>query len=193
VAAAAPLTELLHQSGDGSVPDDLDPALSALRLVVEDDLVAGDGDVALPHRRDAVGLIFLRVVLGPDPEKAAVEKPDSTGKHPLAGDVALAQVPLHLVPQLGERPTEVEHRAELLLVSTLAPAVVVAVLLASPRVHAGRLDVAHGIGADPDLLPGRRDREGFDALDDVRVVDALAGASIYVLETPPPPPARDAR
>ena len=45
------------------------------------------------------------------------------------------------------------------------PARVVAVLLATARVAAGGLDVAVRVRADPDVGPGRRDRERLDLLD----------------------------
>src|SRR4029079_19622315 len=41
---------------------------------------------------------------------------------------------------------------------------VVAVDLAALRVAAGRLEVAERVGADPDVLPGRRNRERPDPL-----------------------------
>jgi hypothetical protein len=47
----------------------------------------------------------------------------------------------------------------------------VAVLLPSASVAADGLDVALGIGADPDLRPRRRDGEGLDASQRLVVVD----------------------
>jgi hypothetical protein len=38
-------------------------------------------------------------------------------------------------------------------------------LVAAPRVPTGCLQMASGVRADPDVSPGRRDREAFDALD----------------------------
>ena len=61
----------------------------------------------------------------------------------------------------GQRLAEVEHAFVLRAVAHLAPARMVAVLLAAPVVAAGRLDVAVGVGADPDIGPGRRDRQRF--------------------------------
>ena len=70
-------------------------------------------------------------------------------------------------PGRGRRPRarrqrrgEVEHPLVLVQVAHHAPLVVVAVLPAAPRVHAGRLDVAVRDRADPDVLPGGRQDEG---------------------------------
>src|SRR5207253_684010 len=69
---------------------------------------------------------------------------------------------------------EFEHAAELRAVARLAIVGVIAVLLASGRVRAGRLDVAVGIRADPHLGPRRRNGEAVQALSRCRVLDALA-------------------
>ena len=51
-----------------------------------------------------------------------------------------------------------QHAAELRFVSDLAPPGVIAVLLATPRIAAGRLDVAVGTGTDPHVGVCRRNR-----------------------------------
>src|SRR4051812_10958580 len=139
--------------------------------------------MALAHRGQPVGLVLDRVVLGADPEEPAVEQPDRTGENPVPGDRPLPEIPLHPVAQLRQRVREVEHVLELLPVPALAPAVVVAVLLAAASIHAGRLDVAEGVGADPDLLPGGWDRERPDAREKLPVLDPLAGALVDVVES----------
>ncbi|MNN59052.1 hypothetical protein D3C81_1741400 [compost metagenome] len=50
----------------------------------------------------------------------------------------------------------------------------IAVLLAPAGVAAGGLQVAARVGADPHVGVGRWDRQGIDALDLLRVDDALA-------------------
>jgi len=51
---------------------------------------------------------------------------------------------------------------------------VVEVLLAPGFVETGGLDVAVGVAADPDVPPGRRDRQRPDPLEGVLVADAPA-------------------
>ena len=65
-------------------------------------------------------------------------------------------------------------RVVLGLVAHLAPARVVAVLLAPARVAAGGLDVAVGVRADPDVGPGRRDRQLADPLQGRGIAHRLA-------------------
>ena len=72
-----------------------------------------------------------------------------------------------------QRTGEPEHVVELLAVAPLAPARVVEVLPAARGVDAGGLDVAAGIRADPDVLPGRRDHELVDPREDLGVRDGL--------------------
>src|SRR6185436_17645299 len=81
---------------------------------------------------------------------------------------------------------------ELRIVTSTAPLRVVAVLLATPGVPAGRLDVAVRVGADPDVGPGGRDGERLDPLDGRRVPDGLA-VPVAVRESAPRTPASDPR
>src|SRR5206468_8658937 len=86
---------------------------------------------------------------------------------------------------------EGEQALVLRLVADLLPLRVVAVLLAPARVAAGRLDVAARMRADPDVGPGRRDRERPDARDRLAVADQLA-VGIEVGERPAGPAPSDA-
>src|SRR5207248_5189623 len=90
--------------------------------------------------------------------------------------------------QPGQGLGELDHAAVLVLVPDLAPAVVVAVLLAPARVPAGGLDVPTRTGADPDLGPRRRDGQPANALECGFGLD-LPTLSVQVLEvrTPAPP------
>src|SRR5207237_455078 len=58
---------------------------------------------------------------------------------------------------------EGEHALVLRVVAHLAPARVIAILLAGARVAADGLDVAMRRRADPDVAPRRRDRQRADA------------------------------
>ena len=97
------------------------------------------------------------VVLTADAEEAAIEQPHRAREHALAGDALASEVRVDLPPHAGQGAREVDHLVELLLVAPLAPAAVVDVLLAATRVDSRRLDVAHGVRADPDVLPRRWD------------------------------------
>ncbi|ANH67564.1 hypothetical protein ABE85_08290 [Mitsuaria sp. 7] len=72
---------------------------------------------------------------------------------------------LHLPPQPGQALAEVQQQAELVLAAQGHPVRVIAVLLAAAGVTRGGLDMAIVTRADPDVLVGRRDRQGADALE----------------------------
>ena len=130
--------------------------------------------MALLHRRDAVRLVLLGVVLRADAEEAAVEEAHRAGEHALPRQPPLGEVLRRGSADDRQRAREAEHLVELLLVAPSAPLRVVEVLPPSRRVRAHRLDVAEGVGADPDALPGGRDDELADALEHLLVVDPLA-------------------
>ena len=64
---------------------------------------------------------------------------------------------------VGRAAPKRHHALVLGLVADLAPAGVVAALLAAAGVASGGLEVAVGDGADPDIGPGGRDDERLDA------------------------------
>ena len=189
VAAAAALLEALDRVGDLGVDDGLHAALAALGRVVEQQRVALHRGVALAHRRQPVGLVRDGVVLGADPEEAAVQQPHGAGQHVVAVELVAGEVRGDALAQRGQRAGELDHVVELLLVAALAPARVVQVLLAPAVVDAGGLDVAARVRADPDVLPGRRDHQLVDPLQHLGVGDALA-VGVEVLEPLAAPPAR---
>ena len=71
----------------------------------------------------------------------------------------------------GQDLREVDESLELGVVATRSPALVVAILLAPPRVAPGGLQVPGGVGTDPDVGPRRRDGQLPDPPQDRPVVD----------------------
>jgi hypothetical protein len=141
--------------------------------------------VLLAHRGQAVGLVPDAVLLGADPEEAAVQQPHRAGEHAPLGQVRRrAQVGGDVLAEGGQRVGELDHVVELLLVAAPAPGVVVAVLLAAGVVEAGRLQVTAGIRTDPDVTPRRRDRQLADAGEVLRLVDEPA-VGVVVREAAP--------
>ena len=94
--------------------------------------------------------------------------------------------------KVGQSARELDHVIELLLVPPQPPHVVVAVLAPAPGVDADGLDVAAVVGADPHVLPRRRDGQGADAGQHVEVADAPA-VDVEVDESLAAPPAAEAR
>ena len=142
--------------------------------------------MALQHRREPEGLVLLCVLLRADAEEAAIEQACCAREHALARDLAQAQVLGGDSAEVRELAGEVDHLVELLLVAPQTPLRVVDVLPPPSRVGAHRLDVAHRVRADPDVLPGRRDDEFADALEDLGLFDPLA-VLVQVLEPSPAP------
>src|SRR4051794_11770662 len=145
-----------------------------LRAKVEHRLPAPEPEVALPQRGQSVGLVLLRVALAADPEEPEVQKPHRAGQDTLANQSPALEVGVEPIAERGQPAGEVEHAIELQLVPALTPDVVVAVLLSPGGVDAGRLDVPAWMRTDPDVLPGRRDCQRADALEDLSVADRNA-------------------
>src|SRR5205085_8685793 len=91
-----------------------------------------------------------------------------------AAEIGRAQVALQPRAQPRQHLAEFQHAAELRAVARGAKVGVITVLLAAARIRAGRLDVSVGVGADPDIAPGRRYGEPVDACARLPVGDACA-------------------
>nr|GFB47739.1 hypothetical protein [Tanacetum cinerariifolium] len=89
-------------------------------------------------------------------------------------EVNLAAFNVHLLAHFGQRLAEGNHPRVFVLVADLAPARMVAILLAPTCIAAGGLQVALAVSADPHVGVGRRDHQRIDALDLVLVADTLA-------------------
>ena len=165
-------------------------ALAALAVEPEPDPGAVDRRVAVAQRREAERLVEPGVLLVADPDQRQLEQPDDRRQHLLAGQARAAEVRVDALADRRQEPGEGEHPVELRAVAVLAERRVVAVLLAAPGVATRRLQVAARVGADPDVRPGGRDREGADPRDDGRVADRRA-VGCPVREAPAGAPPRD--
>src|SRR5690606_724947 len=99
-----------------------------------------------------------------DAEERLVEEADGEGENLVAAQLSPPEVALDAAAERGQGLPEGDHPVELDPAAHLAPALVVAVLLAALLVAAGGLEVAVRERADPDLVPRRRDRERLDPL-----------------------------
>src|SRR3954462_5399942 len=122
----------------------------------------------LPAQRgQAEGAVLLRVLLAADAEGAEVQQPDGGGEHSFPVQSAGTQGCGHGVPYVGKLLGDLQHALVLLGVPPGPPRVVVAVLPAAGGVDTGGLDVPVRPGTDPDVAPGRRDREATDPVEAV--------------------------
>src|SRR5690606_31614383 len=131
----------------------------ALGAEAEAQAAAHRGDVAVEQRGHAVGTVDAGVLAVADPDQGEAEQAYHHGHHAFATEARTAEVAAHRVAQRWQRAAELRQPVELLRAALLGPGGVVAVLLAATRVAAGGLQVAARVGADPDLGPGRRDRQ----------------------------------
>src|SRR6267378_2233142 len=147
---------------------------SALAAEAEKQFRALDLDVTLAQGGEAEGAVRARVLVVANADQRLVEQHHHGSEDLAPREVPGAQIALHAFADLGEDFAELEHAAEFRLVARLAVQGMVAVLLAAARVARSRLDVPFGVRAYPDVGPGRRNREGVDALALGLVRDALA-------------------
>ena len=120
-------------------------------------------------------MVVLGVLLRAHPKEADVQKPNGAREHPVPAEVLPAGELLgDGAAQVRERPRKGHHPVELGVVPADSPAGVVDVLAPPAGIQAHCLDMAVGDRADPDFGPRRRDDEGPDALERVRVGDPTA-------------------
>ncbi len=150
------------------------PLLAALAAELEAQLGVLDGDVVVAHRRQAERVVLPGVLLVADADQRLLQELDDRRQDLLARQAGPRQVAVSALADAGQRLPEGEHPLVLRLVAHLAPARVVAVLLAPLGVTPGRLEVAQRIGADPDVGVGRRDAERLDPRQLPRVADRPA-------------------
>src|SRR4029450_12423383 len=105
-------------------------------------------------------------------------------QHLAAVEAGPAEVALHRAPDARQGLGEGDHAIELRAVADLAPARVVAILLAPAGIAADGLDVAPGIGADPDVGPGRRDGQRPDAFQGGRIAHRASGGATVTERSP---------
>src|SRR5690606_15876806 len=122
----------------------------------------------------ALPIFVARVGLVADPDQGALQQLHHGSQRPLPGKAGPVEILVHRLANRRQRPTELDHPVVLVRVAHLAPTSVIAILLATTRVTTGGLQVTIGSGADPDILPGRWDRQLANPLQRFRVVHPAA-------------------
>ncbi len=192
-ALARQLLAAADQRREAPVVDAGAVLLAALAAEVEHRRRPGEANhVPLAEGGEAEALVGLGVLVVADADGRLLHDPHDRRQHLLARKSALGEVRLDPLAQAGEGASEFGHAAVLGLVPVGAPIGMIDVLLAALLVAAGRLDVAAGFGADPDLGPGRRNHQLGDAILGAGVLDRLA-VSVDVGESLARPLAADAR
>src|SRR5256886_11878847 len=161
------LEELLSRDFEEPLDDSRHPAVVQFDRVLlptltpegEADLGADDVDVPVAQRRQPVGAVLLSVLVIPDADSGVFKQADDGREHLLLWQAGPFEVAVGMFADLRQRLGEGEHAVVLDGVADLAPARVVAILLAPARVAPGRLQVATGAGTDPATGAGGREGE----------------------------------
>src|SRR5690606_6845188 len=164
--------------------------LTALPHEAEAHLRAVHLDVVGAQGGEPEGAVVAAVGVVADPDERPVEQADRQRDDLLDRQPGPAEVRVDPGAQVGQRATEVAEAVELRLVTHLAPARVVAVLLAAPVVAPGCLEVAVAVPTDPHVGPRGWDRERADLLDAAPARSGPVGKGVR--EAPPAPAPSDA-
>jgi len=171
---AGELLRAAHDAGHARVVQLDRLLLAALAAEAQPQRGAREARVPVAQGRQAVRVVLSRVLLVADARAARFQETHERGEDLLARQAPAPQVRAHPPPDGRQRPGEGGETVELRRVAQLAPARVVAVLLAPPRVAARGLDVAARVGGDPDLAPGGRDGQRADARQRARIAKGRA-------------------
>ena len=137
-------------------------------------------------------MVQLGIPFAAEPEQAEINQPDGAGRDAVTIQITSRQVRHGSRPQRWQNAGEPQHVNELLGVALFAPLLVVAVLGPAPTVHAGGLDMPQRVRRDPDVRPGRWDRQRADAPHRLPLRD-LCPRRVAVPETFPAPFTGDSR
>src|SRR5437763_517072 len=122
--------------------------LPALALELELDALAAHLDVAIAQRREAERVVLLRIAFVAHADACSLEQLHDRREHLRARQSCLLHVLLYALADVRQRLPELDHVLELVRVAPLAPALVVAILLAPARVAARGLQVSALVAAD---------------------------------------------
>ncbi len=147
---------------------------TALARELEAQAAAAHSHVAPVQRGQPIGAILPCVARRADAHQRGVQQRDHRSEDLLARHAVARQVARQPPAQARQRMAE-GHQARVLVgVAQRSPVRVIEVLLAAPRIAAGGLEMAGGIGADPYRLVGWRNRQRLDSRERSLVLDPLA-------------------
>jgi len=138
--------------------------LTALTGKAETNLMPFDGDVAVFERGQAVAVVLLCVFIVPDTDERRLQKMDNGRQYLFARQSAQGHMLPHFLPDAGQSKGEADNTLILRAFPHLAKTRVIPVLLAPPCIPSGRLNMAVGEGAYPDVRPSGRNGKRFNPL-----------------------------
>jgi hypothetical protein len=130
--------------------------------------------MAIPQGRDAVRAVVAGVLVAADADQGPLEQADGRRKDELARERPAGEVPGNPPPDARQGSRETLRPGVLVVIAAGTELRVVAVLLAAAGVSTGRLEVAGRRGTDPDVGPGRWNRERPDPPQLARIANRVA-------------------
>src|ERR1051325_11292137 len=114
------------------------------------------------HRGQTEGFVLAGVFFISDAYEGSLQQPNNCRQHFLPRQTRQFQVLSNSPANIWQRFGELSESPELVFVAYLAPAFVVPVLLATPRIATGGLDVTIRQGTNPDFSPRGRHGQTFN-------------------------------
>src|SRR5207244_6509438 len=150
------LLTLPDHAGEPAVRDADRMMLATLAPELEAQPRSLDGDVLAPQGREPIGPVVACVLLVAHPDQRRLEQAHHRGEDLLSRQAGPGQVSLDVLADLRERLGKIEESGVLRLIPYLAPARMVAILLAASGVPSHRLHMPMGNRADPHVGPSGR-------------------------------------
>ena len=148
---------------DPTFPPELEVYLRSLNL-----------GMLIPQRRQAKGVVLAGVFVVAHSDQSRFQQANDGRQYLVARQSSPGQIVFHASPDPRQRLSKGDHPIILYLLARFSPLRVVQVLFAATVVAAGCLQMAVGPWADPDVRPGRRDRQRPNSADDFRVAHWLS-------------------
>src|SRR3954468_5694628 len=129
---------------------------AALAAEAEPKRVPFDRHMPPPQGGEPEGMVLARVLVVAHADQRAVEQAHHRREDLPPAQVGTLEVALDSFAQPRQHLAELQHATELGAVTRFAVRRVITVLLPPTGIARRRLDVAGGIGTDPDVGPGGR-------------------------------------
>jgi hypothetical protein len=144
--------------------------------------LAGYVDMIVAERGQSEGIVLPRIVVIANSDRHSIKKMHDGSEDFLLRHPAATEILLDLRADARKRGSEGGHAGELRLISDLTIRIVIAILLAPPRVAPHCLQVAVVAWANPHFGPCRRNDQAADSFER-RCVRNSSAIRIQILES----------
>src|SRR5947207_14153083 len=130
--------------------------------------------MSILHGRETKRFVLPRIFRIAHPDEGALEQLHDRAQDLFARQAGQGQIATHTLTNLWKLLGKTGHAIVLRLVADFSPPFVVEVLFAPPRVPTGCLNMAVARWTDPDIGPGRRNGEPFDAQQTLLIANSFS-------------------